>query len=280
MDRARLVSLSVSRRLGDVDKFYIKLHSACKQAKTVTVHAQVQNAAVDAYATNTSEVLTAQVSVPPMGEHWVEVPLHLTIPDNLYLENCVIFVWVDPAEDISWRIINGLNMYHRYGEQKPDGSWLTRTGKGYLIQRDTPKEVMANCGADNVNNGYNRIVDAENYEWVSDPEQSLPQWVGLTFAKPAQINSVSVVFDTDLAYPIVSWSGKNPTPGRLVKDYTVEVFDGTQWLAVAQGHDNIMRKCTHRFPAVTAEKVRITVQETWGDPSARIMEVRASLETK
>jgi hypothetical protein len=39
-----------------------------------------------------------------------------------------------------------------------------------------------------------------------------------------------------------------------------------------------MRKRTHRFDRVTAEKLRVTVTETWGDPSARIMEIRAALE--
>ena len=121
-------------------------------------------------------------------------------------------------------------------------------------------------------------MDAENYEWVSDPTQSLPQWVELTFEKPTDINSVSVVFDTDLANPIVSWSGKKPTPSRCVKDYAVEVFDGECWITVAEIAGNFMRKRTHNFDTVKAEKLRITAKETWGDPSARIMEIRASLE--
>ena len=85
-----------------------------------------------------------------------------------------------------------------------------------------------------------------------------------------------VVFDTDLANPIVSWSGKKPTPARCVKDYAVEIFDGTAWQTVAEVAGNIMRKRTHTFEAVKAEKIRITVKETWGDPSARIMEIRAT----
>lgn len=280
LDRARLVSMGVSSKKGNVDKFYVKLHSACQEPKTVTVHAKVMGNNVDTYAADENQEITTQVTVPPMGEYWVEVPTALTIVENMYVENCLIYVWIDPVADISWRILNGMNMYYRYGEMLPDGQWRIRSGKSYFIQRDTPNEVMANCGAENVNNGYNRIVDAAHYEWVSDPAQKLPQWVELTFQKATAIDSVSVVFDTDLANPIVSWSGKNPTPARCVKDYTVEVFNGTQWVTVAQVTDNIMRKRTHTFDAMTAQNLRVTVTETWGDPSARIMEIRAALENK
>jgi hypothetical protein len=55
----------------------------------------------------------------------------------------------------------------------------------------------------------------------------------------------------------------------------VEVFDGAEWKTVAAVADNIMRKRTHAFEPITAEKIRVTVTATWGDPSARIMEVRA-----
>jgi len=277
LDRPRLVTMGVSNRDGDLEKFYVKLHSANAQPTPVVVHATVQGKNVDIYAAENPEDFSAQVAVPPMGEHWVEVPISLKIPYDLYLENCIVKVWIEPAKGISWRIIDGLNMYYRYGEQTPDGQWKTRSGKSYFVQRNTPEIVMANCGPENVNNGYNRIVDAQNYEWVSDPAQSLPQWVALTFGEKTAINSVSVVFDTDLANPVVSWSGKRPNPAKCVKDYTVEVFDGESWITVADVQDNFLRKRTHTFEPVQAEKLRITAKETWGDPSARIMEVRASL---
>ena len=97
----------------------------------------------------------------------------------------------------------------------------------------------------------------------------------LTFEKQTAIRSVSAVFDTDLVNPIVSWSGKKPSPAKCVKDYTVEVFDGSSWHTVADITDNFMRKRTHTFEPISAQKIRLTVTATWGDPSARIMELRA-----
>ena len=150
-----------------------------------------------------------------------------------------------------------------------------REGKCYCVQANEPKTVMANCGADNVNNGVNRIVDANRYEWVSDPEQPLPQWVELKLQKPETLTSVSLAFDTDMVNPATSWSYKVPNPAKCVKDYTVEVFDGGKWITVADVQENFMRKRNHSFAPVTAEKIRVTAKETWGDPSARIMEIRA-----
>ena len=136
----------------------------------------------------------------------------------------------------------------------------------------------ADCGPKNVINGHSRILDAERYEWVSDPKQALPQWLELTFQKKAQIDSVSVVFDTDMTNPGTCWHAGSKAPGvaTCVKDYTVEVFDGSNWICVADIQENFMRKRNHYFDAITAEKIRINVHSTWGDPSARIIEVCCS----
>ena len=65
---------------------------------------------------------------------------------------------------------------------------------------------------------------------------------------------------------------------KCVKDYTIEIFDGTSWVKAAEEQDNFMRKRTHRFEALKAEKLRVNVLATWGDKSARIMEISAALE--
>ena len=140
------------------------------------------------------------------------------------------------------------------------------------------KEEKANCSPENVINGVSRIRSPETYEWVSDPKQDLPQWIELSFKEDSCINSVSVVFDTDMTNPGTCWGIKIPHVPVCVKDYSVEVFDSESWQQVAEVHDNFMRKRIHCFDRRTAEKLRVHVFKTWGDPSARITEVRASLE--
>lgn len=69
--------------------------------------------------------------------------------------------------------------------------------------------------------------------------------------------------------------------GKLFIDCT-----GDGWLGYYAGakyrfgreDENFMRKRTHFFPETDAKALRIRVYRTWGDPSARITEVRAALE--
>jgi hypothetical protein len=187
-------------------------------------------------------------------------------------------VWIDQADGISWRSLDNLSFYHQAGELGANGKWKMKTGKSLCLLAEEPPMTIANCGPENVINGYSRIVDAERYEWVSDPEQQLPQWIELTFQSPADINTVSVVFDTDLTNPGTCWDVKIPGVPVCVKDYEVEIYDGSQWKRMATVTGNFMRKRLHRFDTTTVEKIKITVHDTWGDKSARIMEVRASLE--
>jgi hypothetical protein len=59
-----------------------------------------------------------------------------------------------------------------------------------------------------------------------------------------------------------------------VKDYDVEALVGGSWKTIASGRDNYMRRCTHRFDAVEAEKLRLNVLATNGALMARVYEVR------
>ena len=58
----------------------------------------------------------------------------------------------------------------------------------------------------------------------------------------------------------------------------MEVFADGKWNTVAKVEGNFMRKRIHRFAQCAAEKVRINVFATHGDPSARVIEVRAALD--
>ena len=161
-----------------------------------------------------------------------------------------------------------------------NGEFVIEAVKSYRHSTFEPHDKVANCAPENAINGYSRIVSAEEYEWVSDPAQALPQWLALDFAEPTAINSVSLAFNTDLTNPGTCWHPESKAEGVpvCVKDYAVEVFADGEWRTVADVEGNFQRKRTHGFAAVTAEKIRVTVKATWGDKSARIQEIRAALE--
>ena len=216
--------------------------------------------------------------VPPSGEYWVKVPIHIPVKRDDRIDRCYFRLWIDAAPGISWRSATNRPFYQVAGHIEPDGTRKLVSAWTYRCTHKEPVEALADCGPQNVVNGHSRILDAAHYEWVSDPRQQLPQWLELTFRKATEISSVSIVFDTDLTNPGTCWHPESKAPGvaACVKDYTVELYNGNAWIPVAEVTENFMRKRTHCFPKISAEKIRIRVNSTWGDPSARIMEVRAN----
>ena len=101
--------------------------------------------------------------------------------------------------------------------------------------------------------------------------QPLPQAIRLDFPKPVTAQEVRLTFDTDLTPSRVAL---NPYPKQLAKTYKVEGLVGGTWRTLAEEGDNGLRLRDHRFEACRLESLRVTVMDTWGDPSARIFEVR------
>ena len=274
LDRVRGALTTFYRSEGDITQLYLELHSDLSVPQTVTLHARVEGTNISDLVRCGDEV-TAQAIVPPGGEHWVKVPIEIKLGEVERKDKRFVRLWLEPVDGIFWRSVKNVSFHFQTGVKDENDEWVMKSTECFRISREEPVEELANCGPENVINGLSRIVDAEHYEWVSDPVQELPQWIELEFEDPTDINSVSVVFDTDLSNPATCWGLKYPGVSSCVKDYEIEVYNGESWSKVAHVEGNFMRKRTHSFDAVKAEKVKVTVFGTWGDRSARIMEVRA-----
>ena len=114
-----------------------------------------------------------------------------------------------------------------------------------------------------------RPVGDCTHGWISDSEEDLPQSIRLDFSQPVTARQVRLTFDTDLTPTRVALY-----PEQLVKAYTVEGFDGKKWIPLASEQKNDLRLRVHDFDAVRISALRVIVTETWGDPCARIFEVR------
>ena len=106
--------------------------------------------------------------------------------------------------------------------------------------------------------------------WVSAPAQPLPQALRLDFPESVTAREVRLAFDTNLTPKRVP----RPYPPQLARAYRVEGLADGAWRTLAEASDNGLRHRIHRFGACRLEAVRVTVTATWGDPSARIFEVR------
>lgn len=276
LDTIRGTTIWLLRNEGAPDSIYLKLASDCTEPKTVTM--QYSSTGADAYSVGKEAIVrTVEAVVPPMSETWVKFPITVQLEPNDYIEKCDLNIQLQPAEGISWRSVEKLSYNHKQ-ISFVDGKQKSIIYKSFCATRTLPGERIANCSPENVINGHSRIISPEQYEWVSDPAQSLPQWLEVAFVQPASIDRISVVFDTDMNAPCSCAAFKIATPPTCVKNYTIEVLTGGNWVKVADVKDNIMRKRNHDISMVTADKIRITVTETWGDKSARITEIRASRE--
>lgn len=130
--------------------------------------------------------------------------------------------------------------------------------------------------------GIHRGVYADSHRWISDPGKALPQWIELRFREPKRIGEVHLVFDTGLSRPL-SLTHSNAFNSRMIRgpqpetvcDYQLALLSGDNAQTVTRITENYQRKSIHPFAPQTVSGLRLTVQATHGDPSARLFEIRA-----
>ena len=87
---------------------------------------------------------------------------------------------------------------------------------------------------------------------------------------PVAVSEIRLTFDSDLnpLHPAAH-------PLTLARDYRVEgLMEDGEWTVLADVSENIQRHRVHAFRAQAIKAVRVTVRSTWGDPSARVFEIR------
>jgi len=107
--------------------------------------------------------------------------------------------------------------------------------------------VTASSSADdmtgeNVNNGWNRIVENKRNAWAPNPKARLPQWIQLQLQRASTINTLHVSFQKD---------------EYRASEFTVEaLLDGT-WKEITKVSGSQARRCVLNFEPVQTDKVRL-----------------------
>jgi len=182
------------------------------------------------------------------------------------------YVWVRlrTTRDVAWRLMRRDSVNGRvraYG----GGDWTVVPDACYAFDWLSDCRLQVDTKPQYVIDGVSRMVGSCTHGWISDPEQELPQSVTLSWSAPQEIREVRLTFDPDLTplHPVAH-------PKTLVRAYLVEgqLPDGS-WTKLAEAGENLLRHRVHGFASQKLTAVRVTVLSTWGDPSARIFEVRA-----
>lgn len=211
-----------------------------------------------------AELLSTQVTISP-GEIQIAIPLDKPIQCGPNAPVAIVVSSESP--DVKWVLT----------PHEPPGTqaavWDTELGYWRWLHGTLQFDVQpisAPFGPEQVLSGVTRPETATNM-WISDPGQSLPQSLTVAWPKPVDISEVQITFDSQLSGWI--WEGAFP---MIAKSYRAEgrAPDGA-WMELAHESDSHQRRRVHSFDRRPLEAVRITVLETHGGGTARIVEVRA-----
>ena len=136
--------------------------------------------------------------------------------------------------------------------------------------RLSPEPVF--FGPEQAINGWSRPVQTPNL-WISDPGQSFPQWLELRWSNPVTVGRVILLFDNNLHKEHRLRPGLYRAP-ECARDYQIEASVQGSWRPVWETRENYVRRNECVFPPVETDRLRIVVERTNGDPSARIYEIK------
>lgn len=247
---------------GHLDTIHVLVSSALDEARTLKLH--LRSAAAVGDLSSVDDVAVAEVEIAPRGTKWLDFAVSCDLPGPF------AWFWIEKSEGISVALMGAAPPDSRrfYGT---DGRWTVVDSQFYAFHTTPALSVPAEFTPEFAISGPARKWDDKTNMWASDPRQPLPQWLELDFGQPQTFTAVYLTFDTNLGPRLPT----EACPPEAVRDYQIQVErpEGG-WRTVADVKGNFLRHRIHRFPAVTAQKVRVKALATNGASEARIFEVR------
>lgn len=188
----------------------------------------------------------------------------------LPLDGAYVWVQLKKARGVFWRLTERDAVSGAARAYPEGGDWHVVPAARYAFAPADGFCQSVDAKPDYVIDGVSRPVGRCTHCWISDPTQPLPQSISLAFDEAKAVDEVRLTFDPDLnpLHPVAH-------PATLVKSYCLEGKTANGWMTLADEEENVLRLRVHRFPPVRVSELRVTVRSTWGDPSARIFEIRA-----
>ncbi|MCF7818352.1 MAG: FAD-dependent oxidoreductase, partial [Kiritimatiellales bacterium] len=246
-------------RIGDL---YLRVFSSLEKEVSlpIKIRAVENNRVTDVAACPVLQEAT--VRVPELHDGYVKFSLQCAVPSPFFM----VEINASPGLFLPWAKKGHLGtrlVWERNG--------ISNIGRpAVMMYTDPPLQYPNDYSAANVIGGISRIEDAESNMWRSDPSAPLPQWLALKWDAPQKISSIHLTFDTDLDV----WNHDEAMPPETVKAYDVQVNTPDGWKTVVSEANNFQRFRKHTIEPVMTDQLRVVVNRTGGDPSARIYEIR------
>ena len=228
--------------------------------------------------TDETDVASATSKVRAGSKSWIEFALSAeTHPDSLYW----IAIDKNPQTTVYGSdqfpptgTVTLFKPFKKWHYLKPAINWknlqVTHDRWNLCLKTDP---LQYPYEAENILSGVTR-PDTWTNIWISDPESSFPQSVVLEFSSPVSFTTIYLTFDTNLGlFPNLHMEPLSAQK-ETVRDYRLWVEAEGEWKKIGEFRDNFLRRRVHQFQRITAEKIKLEVTAAWGDPSARIFEIR------
>ena len=214
------------------------------------------------------EVATTELMVAPGDQQWIEwsIPHDTALPSQGYVR-----LDLGANRNLLWHVAGAIEPGHVAAfEMAPGRMRRYSSGVTMALALDPPQHSFA---AANVISGQARPYNGTNL-WRSDPRQTLPQWIELEWPESQIISAIEITFAGHLLREYHAYSPFYRDP-QCVRDYDLEVNDGSGWKLVSSIRDNYQRhRCHHFQTPLQGSRLRITILATNGDPAAAIYEAR------
>lgn len=134
----------------------------------------------------------------------------------------------------------------------------------------------------NINGDYARRIDDKEYAWISETLSSDGEFIKIDFGKEVSASKLLLRFDPNFSKTtIITQSSRKMAdqvpemPYEMVKDYAVIFENAGEVVKTVEVDDNFQRVNQFTFEeTVKFDSVEILVKTTYGDPHARIFNVR------
>lgn len=214
------------------------------------------------------DAVRAIAPVPPRWSGWVDFELDMPVPESGPYQ-----VTLPRADGLSVGLAKPAPGVAAAWKSPKFSRWNGGSKHAFAMRLEPAARPFE---PGNVANGVARPEAWPNI-WISDPGQTLPQALCLSWDEEQALDTVYLTFDTFLHHdpPALPPLWKAP---ECVKDYRLEAKVRGRWKKLAQAEGNYQRRVVHRFPLVRTRQLRLTVLATNGDPSARVYEIRVYKE--
>ena len=192
-----------------------------------------------------------------------------TLPSAVRLDKPYVWIVLARTPGLKWSYRSQPSGFQGRRAYRGAERWQAVDDHEYAIVTDPVMTRPLASAPTSVIDGVSRREGGLLHAWVSDPHQSFPQHLTLSFPHAVSVREIRLTFDSDLTPKRAC-----DRPRTLVRSYRVEGLIDGKWEKLVQKSNNFLRLCVHKITPVSVTSVRVIVDETWGDPSARIFEVR------